>query len=138
MQKQHLYHHWTYVDHIYVCTSSPDVVGCKSPNRTHKISIWFARTAIRRGQSVKYLIQDSVLDYIIKHNLYTRSTHASVTSPCGILSSVSCNAVGSGNVNAAIVDKWVRLISLGRLLSFGSYACYNVISLNITIFFLRI
>lgn len=32
------------------------------------------RRALRRGQSVKYLIPDSVLDYIHQHNLYTEDS----------------------------------------------------------------
>ena len=28
------------------------------------------RRALRRGESVKYLVQDSVIDYIKAHNLY--------------------------------------------------------------------
>lgn len=32
------------------------------------------RRALRRGQSVKYLIPDSVIDYIHQHNLYTEDS----------------------------------------------------------------
>lgn len=32
------------------------------------------RRALRRGQSVKYLIPDSVIEYIQQHNLYTEDS----------------------------------------------------------------
>lgn len=34
------------------------------------------RRALRRGQSVKYLIPDCVIDYIQKHNLYTEDSES--------------------------------------------------------------
>lgn len=34
------------------------------------------RRALRRGLSVKYLIPDSVIDYIHKHNLYTEDSES--------------------------------------------------------------
>lgn len=53
---------------------------------------WCCRTAIRRGQSVKYLVNDAVIDYIAANSLY--STPASS----------SLNAVNNNIVTTATVE----------------------------------
>ncbi|XP_018962868.2 nicotinamide/nicotinic acid mononucleotide adenylyltransferase 3 [Cyprinus carpio] len=40
----------------------------------NEISATEVRRALRRGQSVKYLLPDSVIDYIREHNLYTQDS----------------------------------------------------------------
>lgn len=40
---------------------------------TNEVSSTKVRRALRRGESVKYLVQDSVIDYIYKNALY--NTH---------------------------------------------------------------
>ena len=41
----------------------------------------FSRRSLRRGESVKYLIPDAVIDYIKEHNLYqVTSWHSSIVS----------------------------------------------------------
>ena len=50
----------------------------KYQNNIHIVTEWIAnevsstkiRTAVRRGNSVKYLVPDSVIEYIEKNNLY--------------------------------------------------------------------
>lgn len=52
---------WTYRKNIQVV---PEWV-------TNDISATQMRQALRRGQSVRYLLPDSVLRYILEHNLYS-------------------------------------------------------------------
>lgn len=40
----------------------------------NEISATEIRRALRRGHSVKYLLPDSVIDYIREHNLYTQDS----------------------------------------------------------------
>lgn len=58
-----------------------DTLSCHSKNIflvrewvRNETSATEVRRALRRGQSVKYLIPDSVLDYIHQHNLYTEES----------------------------------------------------------------
>ncbi|XP_045110839.1 nicotinamide/nicotinic acid mononucleotide adenylyltransferase 1-like isoform X2 [Portunus trituberculatus] len=67
---------------------------------TNEISSTKVRRALRRGDSVKYLVQDSVIDYIYKnalfdtHNKQARRLHVlgkELVGPCGL-----CEAAGTG------------------------------------------
>jgi len=41
--------------------------------------MWFCRRAVRRGESVRYLLQDSVIDYIAKQQLYSCASNSSTS-----------------------------------------------------------
>ncbi|KAL3226495.1 hypothetical protein MRX96_004388 [Rhipicephalus microplus] len=47
---------------------------------TNEISSTAVRRALMRGESVKYLIQDSVIDYIRQHGLYMESIMDDINS----------------------------------------------------------
>ena len=42
------------------------------------VSVW-CRTAVRRGESIRYLVPDPVMKHIMKHKLYLPVTETDVT-----------------------------------------------------------
>lgn len=79
-----------------------DIVTNWVPNEVSSTSV---RRHLRRGQSVKYLLDDCVIDYIRQHRLYTQDSSkysGKATNPCncslGQLQSMKCrNSSDTGN-----------------------------------------
>jgi nicotinamide mononucleotide adenylyltransferase len=61
---------------------------------TNDISSTKIRRAVRRGESIRYLMQDSVIEYISRHHLYTAVTDNSTTDNSAI-DLTDCAAIDS-------------------------------------------